>query len=332
MVTAAGVRVVRAFRSAATWRRRLLFAPLALAVATGGCRWLSPFESHAGTPRREGGRDGPSALDGARDGPSARLDGADARDLGGDGATDSDSRCPFPADKHTVALYTFDDANTPLVEARGRTPTGLQRGTGTKFDGNNARSGCGRAAVIPGNEPTGLRAKGFIEIPDHAAWDLTVGSVQFLLRFRTGMTRTRGVLSRDAVSTGGPGNLAVILDRNNILAARLQGIGANQYACHTGALRADTWYRVKINFGSGGMTLAVDGKTSPQTTALDLGTARGKWACGTGQVTGGIAGNNEPWVLGADAQVTPIGSAPPADVQLGLDGMIDQLRISKVQR
>jgi Ca2+-binding RTX toxin-like protein len=101
----------------------------------------------------------------------------------------------------------------------------------------------------------------------------------------------QGLISRDANGQSQPGHFTAYLDGND-LEWRLQSTSQTYTVSVANVISAGTWHHIAMSFGSDGMKLFLDGEQ-----------------VGSNAFTGGIDGNNEPWVIGANAWNSSTGTA-----------------------
>jgi hypothetical protein len=244
--------------------------------------------------------------------------------------------CPA-ADADTRALYLLDDSPPAvLVDAVGAHDAVT---TGDALGSVPGR--CGRAVRFP---PLGSAGHAIAD-GTSPAFDLTMASIDFWLRtpdHPVDPVQTVSVLSRDSMGLLEPGHLTVYLDLDGHIIVRLQTTDPRDDAwlCTEQPLTPERWTHVGVNFGSPALELVVDGvphaSVEPRTT-LTPPTAGATPAerpadCGNSLTDGrGIAGNDEPWILGASSQNTALGTADPVNGGFA-SGELDHLRISRVRR
>jgi hypothetical protein len=144
---------------------------------------------------------------------------------------------------------------------------------------------------------------------------------------------SRGIISRDANGAAKEGHIAVVRACGGGITVRLQRGGANYVRCSK-PVKENVWYHVGINFGpKTGLELFVNGQQANEKGGV-------KWiapsqpctyglTCGS-STTGGIDGNDNPWVIGDSSQASQEGQATPLIAPLG--GIIDHVRISSTTR
>jgi hypothetical protein len=234
-------------------------------------------------------------------------------------------RAPGPG---LVARYTFDDMTAQdTFEAQ---PNTLPPAKGYEADFEQVPNGpsCGKALQL--NAPLEGGAKTYAAIPHHAAWDLTEGALSLRVHPTRDDSVTEGLISRDAFSTEAPGHLTVVRSAKGRLIARLQWkTGLSAFACsEVGAMPRDTWSHIGLNFGGSNkkLELWLNGVqvTSTDTHSTDWLSA-GIDCTQNDQQPGGIAGNKNPWVLGAAANLSGDDTATP--VTDPFQGRIDEFRI-----
>ena len=252
------------------------------------------------------------------DGTQATRDGFGADAQGSDSTNDvsgeTDSVAPTQQvsewlDSDTLALFEFSPAD-PLVDSVGSTrlvPVFFQDEV-LLADGPRP----GTSSVAFNGEAAPL------VLPHDDRWNLVTGSVDFFIRIQAcaeGRNEaSRGVLSRDAFSSDNPGHFRVMLIETCGLIIRLQSDVASAGVSSL-PLALDTWTHIGVNFGLGGFELWVDGV---------LADAEPEWVTG-------IAGNENPWLIGADTNLTDEGSVDGWSQPL-LAGQVALLRISRIRR
>jgi hypothetical protein len=246
--------------------------------------------------------------------------GAGAPGGGGSGAVVMPSPCALRAGEAApLSRYDFEDPEsaTTLVDAQGLQDAVLTGGTFTSTPGPE---GCGRAISF-------VDAGVFAVISHLPAWDLETGSVDFWFRVPDAVDKAYGILGRDRVGTDLPGHLSVWLTADRTVTLRLQGATAHATQCSEEPLSLGQWVHVGFNFGAPGSELWVDGKLSLRTGDPRIETIVPE--CG-GTTTDGIAGNEQPWVLGFDTSRS--GDALDGLLQHFDGGALDALQISPVRR
>lgn len=249
-----------------------------------------------------------------RDLPAALTDGVLAD---GQPAADAAPPCVAAADPDTVALLTFEGSGATAVDLTGQHP-GTLVGQVARVTGP---SDCGNAVEFD------ELATNYVAIPDAPAWDLDEGSLDFWLRIDTATSAqgVRGLVSRDAKLSVKPGHITLFQMCDGGIAVRLQDT-TNEYIRCSPPVALGVWHYIGINFGTGGLQLFVDGSEASRT---DLQKCSFDLQCGT-TTNKGIAGNDNPWVLGASSGSSNEGQATP--VAASFDGAIDSFRVSSVRR
>ncbi len=223
--------------------------------------------------------------------------------------------CPTTADADTVALYRFDSDEAFLDDVG--TVDGVWRdGIPTLVPGP---LGCGLAVQFAG----GLDAL----VPHDAVFDLSEGSIDFWLRAPAD-PMPMGVISRDALDQVFDGHLTAWYVEGRIV-VRNQSTMLSQTICSDGALPAETWVHVGINFGPPGLELYIDGEAQDGVGEVFIGMSPTN-CVDEDLVTVGIAGNTNPLIVGASLSMSMKGMI---DEVLPLeDGALDELRVSSVRR
>lgn len=178
-------------------------------------------------------------------------------------------------------------------------------------------------AFVPGRAGLALRLgddASYVHVPDSDTFDLTAGRVSLWFRLGDTPAGDLGLLSRDAGGTeqGGHFNLRVGHDRRVV--ARIQQQSSptiEMYRCSTTTIDDNAWHQVEVEFGPGGLTMWVDGAVAGGTSWTDGG---GQAHDCAGAWTGGMAGNNNPLVLGALTVTSSEGTGlPVVAVATGVD-------------
>lgn len=297
--------------------------------------------------------DGAPAVDGAAD---ASTDGTPAVDGAADSAPDVDSHvdsvppadlsppdtsvdttadsalsiapCSNLLDPATVALYTFEGGyGANRVQDETGDHDGSYIGSMSKISGP---TGCGNAVDFGAGE--------YATVPASSAWNLSVGSVSLWARFADSVSgATQGVLSRDASSSASgsqKGHFNIMRDGplGRIIVRLQDAAGDDHYFCSDDVVPFGTWVEIAVNFGPPQVELYIDGvrATSSDTVTPTFNVAQPPAPCNP-SYTGGIDGNNEPWLLGASAAGSEEGSVEPIGGWM-TNGAIDHLRISSMRR
>jgi hypothetical protein len=233
--------------------------------------------------------------------------------------------CVATPDSDTLALYTFDSDSGNTIRDAADSHHGTLVGA-PDVRHVAGRPGCGKALYLePGNSKTHHAA-----VPHSPDWELTTGSVDLWVRFDNSVDPAHpghylGLLTRDATQVG-PGHFALLRLCDGAVTARIQTKTGEGFAC-SAPLEEHAWYHLGINFGPAGLELHVNGKRSARKDTIQC--AKYNFKCGEG-ITTGIAGNSNPWVLGANSWDSTEGQATPVKGPLG--GALDSVRISKVRR
>ncbi|HRX80503.1 MAG TPA: LamG domain-containing protein [Pirellulaceae bacterium] len=188
-----------------------------------------------------------------------------------------------------IALWQFESENARVLLDETEQYVGLAQG-GVSFttDGAVPSSG-GHALSFDGKNSC-------VVVRHHDRFLLEQGSVVCWLR-ADDVTRSQGVLSKDASGFGDGGHLTLSIAKSQIV-LRLQS------ATESYELRKETkksrWTHVACTFGSNGLQLFVDGQLA----------ATHEYAGGLGKTSGGD-GNHEPLVFGASTMTSQAGSESP---------------------
>jgi len=260
-------------------------------------------------------------------GDTAIADSApDVRDTGTVDAPPTDASpdvsvptaCPI-SDSDTLALYAFDAMD-------GADSAGAH--DATFVDGSplfaSGPTDCGRSLYF---ENSAIHA--LMQIPDSPDWDLAIGSLDFYLYLASPQADDRiGVLSRDASGTANPGHLSLYLNGEGRVLVRIQAVGADHFLCSESTIPVGVWTHIGLNLGPPEVTLHIDGRSEDHEGAVAAGVRI--YDC-TGTVDWSIAGNDNPWIVGAHLSASSEGTADTIQNPLR-DARIDNLRISSVRR
>ncbi len=259
-----------------------------------------------------------SALGGAEQAGNAGVGGSGSGGEAGGAVTPSPCALPV-GETAALARYDFEDADgsTTLADAHGLQDAQIEGGSFASVAGPD---GCGRALSF-------AAAGVFAQVPNLPAWDLSEGSVDFWFRVPDLVDKAYGVLGRDRIGTDLPGHVSVWLTRDRTVTVRLQGATQLATMCSEQPLALGQWVHVGFNFGAAGSELWVDRKLATRTGDPRIDTVVP--ACG-GTTPDGIAGNEQPWVLGFDTSRS--GAVLDGLVQHFDGGALDALQISAVRR
>ena len=220
---------------------------------------------------------------------------------------------PLPVDADTVATYAFDETGgTGFVDS---SPNGLNGFVvGNPILGVASRLGFGRAIEFPGSNSS---TSDYATVPDSPLFDIPVGTVECFIKLDALSGRPCPV-SRDASGQGEPGHFSIFVNSNGSVSARLQNLTQSvTVTTPAGLIQTGQWHHLAGVFGGPtGLELYVDGVRQ----ASDL------------TITSGLEPNTEPWVFGARNQRSATGSPTPLASNSHMDGLLDDVRISKVRR
>ena len=139
--------------------------------------------------------------------------------------------------------------------------------------------------------------------PDFA---LAAGTLAFWARPDATGT-LQGMVGKDAIQLGA-GEMSVLLRADGRVSFRLETETKTFYAQSQRALEAGDWTHVAVSWGAAGMQVHLDG-------VLD----------GTAAHAGGLAGNAQPWVIGANASASAEGGV--AGLRDHFRGTIDEVAL-----
>ena len=282
------------------------------------------------------------ATDSATD--AAGVDGAATDSQPVDGLQPSDGRvsdgrvdqgpttpdpCPSQADSETEALYLFGGSGTVLDDQTGFA-NGQLEGRVTRVAGPP----CGGGALsFPKQSAAPCKSclfgiseqcpaeDAYAKLPDGVGRRAS-GAVDFWFRLNPDAPPEVGLLSRDANGEQQGGHLTIGV-YNGIVYARMQSTTASFLRCST-PVTSGSWHHLGVNWGNK-LELFVD--ATPQMEPGQVGTD----ACDTsGVFSQGTDTNSEPWVVGASAEISCVGTTKPQ--VLWLEGQIANLRFSKRPR
>lgn len=175
-------------------------------------------------------------------------------------------------------------------------------------------------------------ANGLFRYATEEAFNSSSGSLDFFMKLPSGtFAATEYVVARDAVGTESNHFSAFIFE--NRLIVRAQTTGLTVHAC-SAALPRDTWLRVGINWGEGGLELWTNRERASATDTVNFEGRSG--VCGTGaDLSVGLSGLN-PLVFGARQSRSgegPDHTIPSKLKNTSFDGLrIDHVRWSSVRR
>jgi hypothetical protein len=216
------------------------------------------------------------------------------------------SGCAMSATAGDIALWTFDDEPTTrtITDSIGSHDGAFMSGDAIWTSGP---WGCGDAMQLPASgSPYG-------EIPDSSDWDLAEGRID-LWAILVDDGREMGIIGRDANGTTLPGHLKLIHTAAGVLRMRLQTAAGEAERCGPASqVPTGEWVHVSMRFGT----------TDPE---LVLNGVPLSGACTTGSTNQGIAGNANPWVIGADPGISLEGAALPLE-DFWNNGVIDHILI-----
>lgn len=281
-----------------------------MALSVGSCGRVGYDFSGAGVTDAAAGDAG--VTDGAA-GDAADTDAP--ADAGNDGGPSG--RCPL-SDVDTVSLFSVDGdmGGSVLTDAAGTLDGLVAGGVASTMAGPG---GCGEALTFP----IGVAGR----LLDAPAWQLDDGSVDLWVRRPGSLTTFAGLVTRDATGNRA-GHFAIFIGPTGRVVTRLQtGSGSGQ-VCSEVALAVDEWTHIGVNFGSAGLELWVNGE-SVQGGGTIVGPNGVTLTCGSG-IAGGIAGNNNHWVIGASN--ASFADATDSYRDGFADGAIDHFRISRSRR
>lgn len=228
-----------------------------------------------------------------------------------------------------MALYRFDESDgSAIVDATGNHPGFVVGKEGTEWDRVDGPEPCQRALRFTPSET----ATPYAVVPNHTELDLSQGSIELWVRFDAPppAESVDGILSRDANGTDLPGHFSFFRACDGRLVIRLQRSDTQQLHLCSDPVEQDRWLNVGINFGGGPVELFVDGAAAANTEPYACNPGKPGNPCGTGdEVSEGLDGNTNPWVIGALNWTALEGSAEPVQP---LHGAIDALHFRNTRQ
>jgi hypothetical protein len=171
--------------------------------------------------------------------------------------------------------------------------------------------------VLPGSLDNAARSDGasnVAEVAHDTAFLLDDGSISLWFNADR-VDQTQGLITKDAYGNGTGGHFRIILRADGVLNTRIQTTSTSHtIQSATGAVTADQWHQVVLNFGSGGLALYLDGQL----------VGSNSYTGGLGSTSGG-AGNLEPFTLGSNQGLS---SDQSSDGENGfLYGVLDEVSL-----
>ena len=164
-----------------------------------------------------------------------------------------------------------------------------------------------QAAMFFGNDE-------YLTITNQPAFEIDEGAISFWFKRNSGDNGDMGIISKDASGFGNSGHLTVWTTHNRRILVRLQDTDqyfGYDYYLESGALNDDQWHHVVYTWGATGLALYVNNQIVDQNNSV---------------INVGLAGNDEPMVIGADATLTDAQSAPPQQLRQFFDGSVDDIQ------
>jgi VCBS repeat-containing protein len=169
----------------------------------------------------------------------------------------------------------------------------------------------GQAGAISGDTDTSAGFDGiddYIEISHDGSYLLNDGTVQLWFN-ADNVTTNQALISKDSTGYDTGGHFTVRALSDGSIQVRIQDTTSDYYLNSTaGSLTAGSWHHVAVTFGSNGAELFLDG------VSVD-----------SNAYTGGLIGNNEPIVIGANTWTSDDGVATPLSEFFA--GSIDEVAI-----
>ncbi|MGH1417140.1 MAG: LamG-like jellyroll fold domain-containing protein, partial [Pelagimonas sp.] len=166
---------------------------------------------------------------------------------------------------------------------------------GTGFDGT------GTGLIVDGNDD-------YVEIADDPAFDLAEGTVSIRFNADT-LSADHYLFSRDSLDFDDGGHLSAYVTADGAIHVRIQSDTTSYtLSSSAGAVSAGSDHQMAVTFGDDGVHLYLDGVE-----------------VATDPYTGGIEGNDEPWVLGAYQGLSGDGVAD--NLAHFFDGTLDEFTV-----
>lgn len=265
----------------------------------------------------------PSACIRAGFAPAAPEQDARRRTDSADSGHDSGAiACLTEPDDDTLVLLGFNGSGAVARDESRNDHSGTVVGpSATRV----ATSECGQALSLSPSDPIS-----HVRIDTSTDFDLDVGAVDFWVRPAAFDQECSGLVARDAWGLATDGHFLILLLADGGVAARLQRPAGGVWRCSE-PVTLDHWHHVRVAFGPGGFMLHVDGVVAQRKETLSCGTVSpDPVRCGEGASDEGIAGNANPWVIGAASWYSPEGTTDA--LRAPLDGLIDAVQISRSRR
>ncbi len=162
---------------------------------------------------------------------------------------------------------------------------------------------------------------GHIIIPNQSAFEANSGTISLwfntpdLSHNDTNGHGGQGLFSRDSFEFDGGGHLTLWLMPDGKVFVRHQDTGNSYGITSSVSATVNTWHHVVYTWGGSGMRLYLNNVLVASNTGF----------------TGGISGNQEPIILGANSWVTDDGQASPANLKDFYQGQLDDVRFFDIQ-
>ncbi|MDJ0628422.1 MAG: Hint domain-containing protein [Rhodobacter sp.] len=201
-----------------------------------------------------------------------------------------------------ILLLNFEDGiATAAADDSGNGHDGIYQGGAAA--GGSGWTGSSTGVILDGSN-------GYVEIPDSSDFDLAEGTIS--IRFNAEMLDGY-LVSRDSSGFDGGGHLGISVNADGSISVRIQDTGQSySFESDTGLVSTGQWHHVALSFGSDGAHLYIDGEVAA-----------------THSYTGGIAGNDEPWVLGVNQWASGDGVAD--NLNSFFDGTLDEFAVFDAQ-
>ena len=227
------------------------------------------------------------------------------------GATVSDT---FNLDIKDAVYNEEVAADSPVVHLDFSATTGT---TVTDIAGNNdgiAKNGVDLAGSGTNHANSGGDFDGandYVEIAPSNDFALTDGTVNIWVN-PDEISGNQALYSRDSSGFDGGGHVTTYLDSSGHVNVRIQDTSQSYNLKSNNTISADEWSQVSLSFGADGLKLYINGALEDSSS-----------------YTGGIDGNNEPWVIGANQWSSSDGVAN--SLKEYFDGQIDEFSVHSTQ-
>ena len=161
------------------------------------------------------------------------------------------------------------------------------------------------APGVLGGPNTAAAMPDYAAVPHHDSMNLANGTVMFFFK-DIGRVDDAGLISKDSSGYDSGGHMTIRANDGGEVQVRLQSGRRSYWLESDEVIEGDTWHSVAFTFGGDGMRLYVDGVLED-----------------THWYTGGLQGNDEPMVLGANSWRSRNHSVGPTSERFS--GLMDEV-------